>query len=39
VSSALAGVKEPVLSRAFQYWRNIDATIGERIEKAYFEKK
>ncbi|WP_017446487.1 catalase [Gayadomonas joobiniege] len=29
------GVKEPVLSRAFQYWKNIDQTIGERIEKSY----
>ena len=25
------GVKEPVLSRAFEYWRNIDKTIGDRI--------
>lgn len=28
------GVSEKVLKRAFEYWRNIDATIGERIEKA-----
>ena len=28
-----AGVTEPVLERAFQYWKNIDQTIGERIEK------
>ncbi|MEP6945329.1 MAG: catalase [Acidobacteriota bacterium] len=27
-----AGVTEPVLRRAFQYWRNIDQNIGERIE-------
>ena len=27
------GVKEPVLSRAFEYWRNIDKTIGDRIAK------
>ena len=33
------GVVEPVLSRAFQYWRNIDETIGERIEKRYHEIK
>ena len=26
-----AGVSEPVLERALQYWRNIDADIGERI--------
>ncbi len=28
------GVSEPILQRAFQYWRNVDKTIGERIEKA-----
>ncbi len=33
------GVVEPVLSRAFQYWRNVDENIGERIEKAYYEIK
>ncbi len=27
------GVEEPVLSRVFEYWKNIDKTIGERIEK------
>jgi len=26
------GVSEPVLQRAFDYWRNIDQEIGERIE-------
>lgn len=26
------GVKEPVLSRVFEYWRNIDPGIGKRIE-------
>ncbi len=26
-----AGVSEPVLSRALEYWRNIDSEIGERI--------
>ncbi|MDN6180190.1 MAG: catalase [Halomonas subglaciescola] len=25
------GVTEPVLERAFEYWRNVDADIGERI--------
>ena len=25
------GVKEPVLSRAFEYWRKIDKTVGDRI--------
>src|SRR6056297_523813 len=27
------GVTEPVLARAFDYWKNIDKEIGERIEK------
>ncbi len=30
----LDGVSEPVLVRAFEYWRNVDAGIGERIERA-----
>ncbi|WP_088284207.1 catalase [Kineosporia sp. A_224] len=30
----LQGVSEPVLLRAFEYWRNIDKTIGDRIEAA-----
>ncbi len=28
------GVSEPVLQRAFEYWKNIDQNIGERIENA-----
>jgi catalase len=28
------GVSEKVLARAFEYWRNIDREIGERIEQA-----
>jgi catalase len=28
------GVSEPVLKRAFEYWRNVDAEIGARIEQA-----
>ena len=27
------GVKEPVLSRVFEYWRNIDADLGKAIEE------
>jgi catalase len=34
VSGGLSGVQEPVLSKAFQYWKNVDQTIGERIEAA-----
>ncbi|HEY2576617.1 MAG TPA: catalase [Streptosporangiaceae bacterium] len=29
----LNGVSKPVLERAFQYWKNVDQTLGERIEK------
>ena len=28
------GVSEPVLARAFEYWKHIDPEIGERIEHA-----
>jgi catalase len=27
------GVSEPVLKRAFEYWRNVDKMLGDRIEK------
>ena len=30
--SLLGGVREPVLSRAFAYWKSIDANVGEQIE-------
>jgi catalase len=30
--SLLGGVREPVLSRAFEYWKNLDAETGRRIE-------
>ena len=34
VSGHLAdGVSEKVLVRAFDYWKNVDHAIGERIEK------
>ena len=29
------GVSQPVLERAFEYWRNVDKDIGERIVKAF----
>lgn len=32
------GVSEKVLVRAFGYWRNIDADIGDKVEKAVREK-
>ncbi len=28
------GVSEPILQRAFAYWRNVDKVTGDRIEKA-----
>jgi len=27
------GVSKPVLHRAFAYWRNVDKTLGDRVEK------
>ncbi len=27
------GVTEPVLQRAFEYWRNVDRDLGDRVEK------
>ncbi|MEO7938819.1 MAG: catalase [Burkholderiaceae bacterium] len=31
--SLLGGVRSPVLERAFDYWKNIDADVGRRIEE------
>jgi catalase len=31
VIGSLAGVSEPVLERVFEYWRNIDKEVGDRI--------
>ncbi len=33
VGHLLDGVTEPVLQRAFDYWRNIDGDVGDRIEQ------
>lgn len=30
--SLLGGVREPVLSRALDYWKSVDAGVGQRIE-------
>ncbi len=30
-----AGVSEPILKRAFEYWRNIDSEVGDRIAKEF----
>ncbi|OZI21453.1 catalase [Bordetella genomosp. 9] len=31
--SLMGGVREPVLSRAFDYWKKVDADVGGRIEE------
>jgi catalase len=28
------GVSDPVLERAFEYWKNVDRNLGERVEQA-----
>ena len=32
------GVSETILKRAFEYWSNIDADVGARIEKGVRDK-
>ncbi|MCG7427278.1 catalase [Helcobacillus sp. ACRRO] len=32
VAGGVADIPEPVLSRVFEYWKNIDQEVGERIE-------
>jgi catalase len=29
-----AAVSEPILQLAFEYWKNVDKEIGDRIEQA-----
>ncbi|MGH3868182.1 MAG: catalase [Pseudonocardiaceae bacterium] len=33
VGHLLGGVSEPVLVRAFEYWRNVDKDLGDRVEQ------
>lgn len=35
----LTGVEEPVLSRAFEYWTKIDATIGAKVKEKVLAAK
>jgi catalase len=35
----LNGVSEPVLLRAFEYWRNVDKQLGDRIEAGVRSKQ
>lgn len=39
VGHLLNGVSEPVLVRAFQYWRNVDKTVGDRVEQGVRAKQ
>jgi catalase len=32
VGHLLNGVSEPILARAFEYWRNVDKNLGDKIE-------
>jgi catalase len=32
VGHLLNGVTEPVLARAFEYWRNVDKDLGDKVE-------
>ena len=33
IGHVLDGVKEPVLSRVFEYWTNVDADLGKKVEE------
>lgn len=35
----LGGVEEPVLSRVFEYWSNVDEKIGQRIREAVLSQR
>ncbi len=39
VVGSLCGVEEPVLSRVYEYWKNIDAEVGQAIEDQHKAKK
>jgi catalase len=39
VGHLLNGVTEPVLKRAFAYWRSIDPAVGARIEEGVRTKQ
>ncbi|MGW0182342.1 catalase [Nocardia sp. NPDC003345] len=38
VGHLLDGVSEPVLHRAFEYWRNVDKDLGDRVERGVKSK-
>ena len=33
VGHVLNGVEEPVLTRVFQYWTNVDPDLGKKVEE------
>ena len=39
VGHLLSSVSEPVLQRAFEYWRNVDKDLGDRIEQGLHAKQ
>jgi catalase len=39
VGHLLNGVTEPVLAKAFEYWRNVDKTLGDRIADGVGKKQ
>ncbi len=39
VGHLLNGVSEPVLLRAFEYWRNVDKHLGDQIERGVRDKQ
>ncbi len=39
VGHLLNGVSEPILARAFEYWRNVDKPLGEKIESGVRAKQ
>jgi catalase len=39
VGHLLNGVTEPVLARAFEYWRSVDKDLGDRVESGVRAKQ
>jgi catalase len=39
VGHLLGGVSDPVLERAFGYWRNVDKNVGDKIEAGVRAKR
>jgi catalase len=33
IGHVLDGVREPVLSRVFEYWKNVDPDLGKKVEE------